>query len=358
LALAEAYRNVACSGAVPLAVTDCLNFGSPESPGSMWQLVEAMTGLADACQVLGVPVTGGNVSLYNETGEPGLIDSAIHPTPVVGVLGVHDDVARAIPSGWAAAGLAVYLLGTTRAELGGSAWADVVHGHLGGRPPAVDLAAERALAQVLIAAAREGVVAAAHDLSEGGLAQGLAEACLRFGIGAEVDVAGVMARDGVSAFEVLFSESQARALVAVAPGAAEVRLADLAATHGVPAIRLGVTGARANARQDGTDGTGTCARGDAADGGEAAARTGASAPGGAATRDDAGAPAGPPVGAPVGPPAGEPVGPSVGPPARDRGIVDPVPPNPEALVLTDLFTIPLPEAREAFDAPLPSHFAT
>ena len=109
----------------------------------MWQLVEAIRGLADGCQVLGVPVTGGNVSLYNGTGEPGQIDSSIHPTPVVGVLGVLDDVARATPSGWREDGADLYLLGTTRAELDGSAWADVVHGHLGGLPPRVDLEAER-----------------------------------------------------------------------------------------------------------------------------------------------------------------------------------------------------------------------
>jgi phosphoribosylformylglycinamidine synthase len=242
LALAESYRNVACSGAVPLAVTDCLNFGSPLSPGSMWQLVQAMTGLADACQTLGVPVTGGNVSLYNETGEPGLIDSAINPTPVVGVLGVHDDVARAVRSGWADAGLAVYLLGATRSEFGGSAWAEVVHSHLGGLPPAVDMEAERALAQLLVDGAREGLFAAAHDLSEGGLAQGLVEACLRFGVGADIDLTGLLARDGLTEFELLFSETQARALVGVAPGKAEERLAGLALAQGIALAKLGETG--------------------------------------------------------------------------------------------------------------------
>jgi phosphoribosylformylglycinamidine synthase len=243
LAVAEAYRNVACSGASPLAVTDCLNFGSPEHPASMWQLVQAMTGLADACRTLGVPVTGGNVSLYNETGEPGLIDSAIHPTPVVGVLGVHDDVARVLRSGWPAAGLAVALLGVTRRELGGSAWADVAHGHLGGLPPVVDLEAERALAALLVAGAREGVLAAAHDLSEGGLAQALMEAALRFGVGAEVDLTAALSRDGLTPFELLFSESQARALVAAAPGEPADRVAVLAAAHGVPLLWLGTTSA-------------------------------------------------------------------------------------------------------------------
>ncbi|GEK20248.1 phosphoribosylformylglycinamidine synthase subunit PurL [Cellulomonas xylanilytica] len=240
LALAEAYRNVATTGARPLAVTDCLNFGSPEHPDSMWQLVEAIRGLADACQVLEVPVTGGNVSLYNGTGEPGLIDSAIHPTPVVGVLGVLDDVAHATPSGWTAPGQAVYLLGTTRAELDGSAWAEVAHDHLGGLPPAVDLAAERRLAEVLVRASRDELVDAAHDLSEGGLAQGLVESSLRFGVGVQVSLDSLCARDGVTPFEALFSESTARALVAV-PRSEEVRLVDLCTARGVPALRLGET---------------------------------------------------------------------------------------------------------------------
>ncbi|MCL3863114.1 phosphoribosylformylglycinamidine synthase subunit PurL [Actinotalea sp. K2] len=240
LALAEAYRNVAVTGARPLAVTDCLNFGSPEDPDAMWQLVQAITGLADACAVLGVPVTGGNVSLYNGTGEPGQIDSSIHPTPVVGVLGVLDDVARATPSGWRAPGQAIFLLGTTRGELDGSTWADVVHGHLGGLPPAVDLEAERALATVLVNASRDGLVDAAHDLSEGGLAQALVEACLRFGMGARVRLAELCERDGVTPFEALFSESTARAVVAV-PRSEEVSFVDLATARGVPVLRIGVT---------------------------------------------------------------------------------------------------------------------
>ncbi|WP_299299620.1 phosphoribosylformylglycinamidine synthase subunit PurL [uncultured Brachybacterium sp.] len=244
LALSEAYRNVATSGAVPLAITDCLNFGSPEDPGPMWQLVEAIGGLAEACETLEVPVTGGNVSLYNSTGEPGLIDSAIHPTPVVGVLGVFEDVARRVPSGWQTDGLTVLLLGTTREELSGSAWADVVHQHLGGMPPQVDLEAERSLARVLITSAEEGLATAAHDLSEGGLAQALVESVTRFGSGAQVDLAGLTERDGVDLASALFSESQGRALVAV-PAEQEARLTALAAEHGVPLLRLGVTGGHA-----------------------------------------------------------------------------------------------------------------
>src|SRR5690606_25311100 len=127
LALAEAYRNVAVSGARPVAVTNCLNFGSPEDPGVMWQFEQAVHGLADGCATLGVPVTGGNVSFYNQTGT-----TAILPTPVVGVLGVIDDVRTRIPTGIGAEGDALFLLGDTRAEFAGSEWAHVVHGHLGG----------------------------------------------------------------------------------------------------------------------------------------------------------------------------------------------------------------------------------
>jgi phosphoribosylformylglycinamidine synthase len=229
LALAEAYRNVAVSGARPLAVTDCLNFGSPEDPGVMWQLAESVRGLADGCAALGVPVTGGNVSLYNQTG-----DTAILPTPVVGVLGVIDDVARRTPIGWPAPGLALYQLGETLDELDGSTWANVLHGHLGGIPPALDLEAERRLAEVLVEASRHGLAAAAHDLSDGGLAQALVESALRTGVGCRVEL------PGADPFASLFSESASRAVVAVNPDA-ERRFAELCAGIGVPAQRIGVT---------------------------------------------------------------------------------------------------------------------
>jgi phosphoribosylformylglycinamidine synthase len=235
LALAEAYRNVAAAGATPLAVTDCLNFGSPEDPGVMWQFAEAVRGLADGCCELGIPVTGGNVSFYNATG-----DVAIHPTPVIGVLGVLPDVARRTPSGWPREGLAVFLLGSSREELSGSEWAWVVHGHLGGRPPVVDLAAERSLAEVLVAAGRDGLAVAAHDLSDGGLGQALVESCLRYGVGVRVELTPLLSA-GLDGAGALFGESAGRALVAVAePDAA--RLADLCARHGVTVERLGTTG--------------------------------------------------------------------------------------------------------------------
>jgi phosphoribosylformylglycinamidine synthase len=230
LALAEAYRNVATGGARPLAVSDCLNFGSPEDPSVMWQFAEACRGLKDACIELGIPVTGGNVSLYNQTGE-----TAILPTPVVAVLGVIEDVRRRTPSHFATADETIVLLGETREELSGSEWAHVVHGHLGGRPPVVDLAAERSLAELL--ADLVGVASSAHDLSDGGLAQALVEATLHDGVGASVDVSGVAG----DAFVALFAESAGRAVVTVPAD----RLADLerlASQHGVPIARIGTTG--------------------------------------------------------------------------------------------------------------------
>ncbi len=174
LALAEAYRNVAVTGATPVAVTNCLNFGSPEDPGVMWQFSQAVRGLADGCAALGIPVTGGNVSFYNQTGT-----TPILPTPVVGVLGVIDDVKRRIPTGLGTEpGETLILLGDTRDEFDGSIWAQVTGDHLGGLPPTVDLDREKLLADVLSAASRDGLVSAAHDLSEGGLIQAVVEAAL------------------------------------------------------------------------------------------------------------------------------------------------------------------------------------
>ncbi len=235
LALAEAYRNVAVTGAVPTAVTDCLNFGSPENPEVMWQFSRAVEGLADGCVELGIPVTGGNVSFYNQTG-----DVPIHPTPVVGVLGIIDDVARRIPSGWQDAGENLYLLGVTSTELSGSQWAGVIHGHLGGRPPAVDLAAEKTLAGLLRAGADQGLISAAHDLSEGGLAQALVDTTTRFGVGARVWLTEIMERDGVDAASALFSESTGRVIVSV-PREEDVKFRGLCDGRGYPVLRIGVT---------------------------------------------------------------------------------------------------------------------
>ncbi|WP_156754533.1 phosphoribosylformylglycinamidine synthase subunit PurL [Actinokineospora pegani] len=237
LALAEAYRNVAVSGAEPLAVTNCLNFGSPEDPGVMWQFEQAVRGLAEGCKELGIPVTGGNVSFYNQTGT-----TAIHPTPVVGVLGVIDDVRRRIPTGIGAeAGETLLLLGDTHDEFGGSEWAHEVHGHLGGTPPRVDLAREKLLGQVLVAGSRDGMVTAAHDLSDGGLAQTLVETVLIGQTGARVFL-----DPDQDAFVQLFSESAGRVLVAV-PRSEELRFTEMCKVRGLPVRRTGVVDPESNA---------------------------------------------------------------------------------------------------------------
>ena len=240
LALAEAYRNVAATGASPRAVSDCLNFGSPENPEVMWQFARAVEGLADGCLELGIPVTGGNVSFYNQTG-----DVPIHPTPVVAVMGVIDHVDRRLPSGWQDEGENLYLLGVTRDELDGSAWAGVVHDHLGGVPPQVDLAAEKNLAGLMAAAAEEGLVTSAHDLSDGGLITALAEGVLRFGVGARVWLTELMERDGIDATAALFAESGARMLVSVARED-DVKFRGLCEGRLVPVTRIGVTDGEIN----------------------------------------------------------------------------------------------------------------
>lgn len=226
LALAEAYRNVACTGATPIAVTNCLNFGSPENPDVMWQFKEAVHGLADGCHELGIPVSGGNVSFYNQTGaEP------ILPTPVVGVLGVIDDVASSIGTK-AAAGQQLVLLGETLDEFGGSIWQQVSGAGLNGMPPAVDLGNEQRLAALL--SDSRGVVAAAHDVSEGGLNQTLVELAINAGCGVVVDLAEV----ADDAFTALFSESASRVVVAMDADNVGGFFA-AAEQHGVPATLIG-----------------------------------------------------------------------------------------------------------------------
>ena len=229
LALAEAYRNVAVSGARPTAVTNCLNFGSPEDPEVMWTFAEAVRGLADGCLELGVPVTGGNVSFYNSTA-----DVAILPTPVVGVLGVIDDVDRRTPMAWGPDGELIYLLGDTHADFAGSEWAHVMHAHLGGRPPQVDLAREALLADVCIAGSRDGMLTAAHDVSDGGVAQALVEMAVRAGVGARVWVP-----DELDPVTFLWSESAGRVIVVV-PRSEEMRFTEMCAARGLPATRIGV----------------------------------------------------------------------------------------------------------------------
>lgn len=230
LALAEAFRNVAVTGATPVAVTNCLNFGSPEDPGVMWQFSQAVRGLADGAAALGIPVTGGNVSFYNQTGT-----TAILPTPVVGVLGILDDVKRRIPTGFGnEPGETLILLGDTHDEFDGSIWAQVSAGHLGGVPPKVDLAREQLLAEVLTAASRDGLVSAAHDLSEGGLIQAAVEASLAGETGCRI-----VLPESWDPFVTLFSESAGRVLVAV-PRTEESRFTAMCEARGLPATRVGV----------------------------------------------------------------------------------------------------------------------
>ncbi|MFE3442302.1 phosphoribosylformylglycinamidine synthase subunit PurL [Nocardia sp. NPDC059180] len=230
LALAEAYRNVATTGATPKAVTNCLNFGSPEDPGVMWQFQQAVRGLADGCVELGIPVTGGNVSFYNQTGQ-----DAILPTPVVGVLGVIDDVHRRIPTGLGLEpGETLILLGDTHDEFGGSIWSQVAHDHLGGVPPKVDFARERLLSEVLTAGSRDGMISAAHDLSEGGLAQAVVEAALAGETGCRI-----LLPEDADPFVALFSESAGRVLVAV-PRSEETRFTRMCTARELPWVRIGV----------------------------------------------------------------------------------------------------------------------
>ncbi|GAB3865770.1 phosphoribosylformylglycinamidine synthase subunit PurL [Dactylosporangium cerinum] len=236
LALAESYRNVAASGATPLAVTNCLNFGSPEDPQVMWQFAEAVRGLADGCQELGIPVTGGNVSFYNSTGS-----QAIHPTPVVGVLGVISNVGARVPMGFGGDSDVIMLLGETGEELSGSEWAWVTHNHLGGQPPRVNLVRERILASVLTEAGERGHLSSAHDLSDGGLAQALVETTLRYDKGANITLP-----EGLNPFVALFSESTARALVSV-PRGHEKAFTALCVQHGLPAVVLGSVDGRSRA---------------------------------------------------------------------------------------------------------------
>jgi phosphoribosylformylglycinamidine synthase len=227
LALCEAYRNVATTGADPVAITDCLNFGNPEDPEVMWQFSEAIQGLVDGCKALGTPVTGGNVSFYNQTG-----DTNILPTPVVGVLGVIDDVADRTPMGFGFEGDAVFLIGETREDLSGSTWADVIHGHLGGVPPLPDFDHEQRLGRVMVAAAKRRLLSSAHDLADGGLGQALVESCLRRNLGVSLTLP-----EGDWCVQ-LFSETPGRVLVSL-PAATVDEFATLCAEQGLPLTRLG-----------------------------------------------------------------------------------------------------------------------
>ena len=238
-AVAEAARNVACTGARPLGITDCLNFGSPERPAVFHQFKEACRGIADACRALGTPVTGGNVSFYNESPT-----GAVDPTPVVGMVGLLARVDRAVPSHARATGDVVFVLGETRAEFGGSAFWEAVLGFVGGQPPRVDLEAERRLVELLVAGGERGLFHSAHDCSQGGLAVALAEVAMggpyqENGFGLDVDLQSYGVR--LTSYDVLFSESHARAVVTCAPERVPA-VAALAREMGVPAHRAGTVG--------------------------------------------------------------------------------------------------------------------
>jgi phosphoribosylformylglycinamidine synthase len=234
LAVAEAARNVACTGARPLAVTNCLNFGNPEKPEVMWQFAEAVRGIGDACRELGTPVTGGNVSFYNETK-----GRAIYPTPVIGMLGALGAGIPAVGSAFVGAGDAIVLVGRTDPQdLGGSEYAKIVNGTIGGQPPRLELGRERRLIEFLIEVAGQGLVHSAHDPAGGGLAMALAECAIHGGRGFSVNVQG----DEIHAL--LFSESPSRVLLSVAPSDLKAVVA-LAGSGALEAEVLGTVGGQA-----------------------------------------------------------------------------------------------------------------
>jgi phosphoribosylformylglycinamidine synthase II len=240
LAVAEAARNVVCTGATPLAITNCLNFGNPERPGVYYQLAGAIDGMAEAARVLETPVISGNVSLYNES-----FGQAIYPTPVVGTVGLIEGHA-ATPSAFQGEGDLVVLLGPWRAEpadLGGSTYLAALHDTVAGRPPQLDLQLERAVQQLTLRAISAGLVRSAHDCSDGGLAVALAECSLWSGIGlrAEPALPAAPSHERLAATALLFGEAPSRIIVSLPPSRWE-ELADLAVELGVPATRLGMTG--------------------------------------------------------------------------------------------------------------------
>ncbi|MDN4594672.1 phosphoribosylformylglycinamidine synthase subunit PurL [Polycladomyces subterraneus] len=231
IAVAEAARNVVCSGAEPIGITDCLNFGNPEKPEIYWQMSRAIDGMSAACRALNTPVIGGNVSLYNESN-----GQAVLPTPVVGMVGLIEKREHITTQAFKEDGHVIYLVGETLDELGGSELQKVVTGRIAGRPPRIDLEKEKRVQDFTLAAIRQGWVASAHDLSEGGLAVALAESCISGNRGAQVEIATTLS---VTTF--LFSESQSRVLLSVSEDHASA-LTSLADEYGVPLQRIGRVG--------------------------------------------------------------------------------------------------------------------
>ena len=241
LALLESCRNIATSGAKPLAITNCLNFGSPEDPGVMWTFAETVRGLADICLEMGLPVTGGNVSFYNQTGKV-----AILPTPVVGVLGVIEDVRTRTSMAYAEEGLELFQLGNTDDNFSGSEWAHL-HGQMGDRAPTPDIDQETRLVKLLLEG--QSLFAAAHDISNGGFAATISEMVLKSNIGATIDLPAQYIPGGVTAG--LFAETPGRVVVAVKPSDVTTA-AEIAEKYGIPFHKVGLTGGDALVINDAT----------------------------------------------------------------------------------------------------------
>ena len=238
LAVAEAARNVACAGALPIGATNCLNFGNPERPETMWQLSEAIDGISEACRELEIPITGGNVSLYNETD-----GQSIYPTPVLGVVGLLADGTQALTRMFPEAGLDIVLLGEASGALDGSEYLKITHGLVRGRPAAVDLCRERVLQSLLVEAARDGLLRSAHDCADGGFAVTLAECCVESaGGGARVELPATAEQDdGFSLVRALFGEAPSRVVVSVSDVERD-SLLERASAVSVPAVVIGKTG--------------------------------------------------------------------------------------------------------------------
>jgi phosphoribosylformylglycinamidine synthase len=238
LAVAEAARNVACAGATPIGATNNLNFGNPQRPEIMWQFAQAVAGLGEACRAFEIPITGGNVSLYNETE-----GRAILPTPVIGIVGLFDDASRVVGRVFPRSDAAIVLIGENRGELGGSEFLKTIGGLVRGLPPAIDLAREKAVQRLLPALVRDRLVLSAHDVSDGGLAVTLAECCFDSGgRGADVDLPGVVEAGPFSAtLATLFGESAPQVIVSAADEHVDELLAR-AQAEGLPARVIGRTG--------------------------------------------------------------------------------------------------------------------
>jgi len=236
IAIAECARNLVCVGAEPGGVTDCLCFGNPEKPDRFWQFKRSIEGIAEACGHFRLPVVSGNVSLYNETPE-----SVIHPSPLIGMVGVVDNIERTVGMAWQESGDEIFLVGDCRDELGGSEYLYVLHKLEEGRPPALDIARELAVQKLVLAGIREGLIRSAHDCSDGGLAVTLAESCIAAKLGAHIELVDGVAQGEFRMDSLLFGESQSRIVISVKPESAE-KLRAAGRTLGVPVTKLGIVG--------------------------------------------------------------------------------------------------------------------